>query len=57
MTTTASKLYDTASATDVGRVRAHNEDSISVNPDIGLATLADGMGGYNAGEEIGRAHV
>lgn len=38
------------SATDVGRVRAHNEDSIASDPDIGLATLADGMGGYNAGE-------
>ena len=42
--------FDMASATDVGRVRAHNEDSIAANPDIGLATLADGMGGYNAGE-------
>lgn len=38
------------SATDVGRVRSHNEDSIAADPDIGLATLADGMGGYNAGE-------
>jgi protein phosphatase len=42
--------FDMASATDVGRVRAHNEDSISVDPELGLATLADGMGGYNAGE-------
>jgi protein phosphatase len=31
-------------------VRSHNEDSISADPDLGLATLADGMGGYNAGE-------
>lgn len=38
------------SATDVGRVRPHNEDSIAADPDIGVATLADGMGGYNAGE-------
>ena len=44
------KQFDVASATDVGRVRAHNEDSIAADPDIGLATLADGMGGYNAGE-------
>jgi PPM family protein phosphatase len=42
--------FDMASATDVGRVRAHNEDSISADPELGLATLADGMGGYNAGE-------
>jgi protein phosphatase len=36
--------------TDVGRVREHNEDSIGSDPDIGLWVLADGMGGYNAGE-------
>jgi len=37
-------------ATDVGRVREHNEDTIGVDSDIGLLVLADGMGGYNAGE-------
>jgi len=36
--------------TDTGRVREHNEDAIGSNPDIGLMVLADGMGGYNAGE-------
>jgi serine/threonine protein phosphatase PrpC len=36
--------------TDTGRVREHNEDMIAVDGDIGLAVLADGMGGYNAGE-------
>lgn len=45
-----SKRFDMASATDVGKVRSHNEDSIAADPDIGVATLADGMGGYNAGE-------
>src|SRR5258705_13140985 len=35
---------------DVGRVREHNEDTIGVDTDIGLLVLADGMGGYNAGE-------
>jgi serine/threonine protein phosphatase PrpC len=44
------KRFDMVSATDVGRVRPHNEDSISADPEIGVATLADGMGGYNAGE-------
>lgn len=39
-----------ATATDVGRLRDHNEDSIGVDADIGLAVLADGMGGYSAGE-------
>ncbi len=36
--------------TDVGRVREHNEDDVGSRPDIGLWVLADGMGGYNAGE-------
>ena len=36
--------------TDTGRVRDHNEDSIGAIHDIGLWVLADGMGGYNAGE-------
>ena len=36
--------------TDVGKVREHNEDDIGAQPDIGLWVLADGMGGYNAGE-------
>ncbi len=36
--------------TDTGRVREHNEDTIAFDADIGLMVLADGMGGYNAGE-------
>ena len=39
-----------ASASDTGRVRDHNEDSVAVDVEYGLALLADGMGGYNAGE-------
>jgi len=39
-----------AEITDVGKVREHNEDAIGSNADIGLMVLADGMGGYNAGE-------
>ncbi|MDH3419150.1 MAG: protein phosphatase 2C domain-containing protein, partial [Gammaproteobacteria bacterium] len=35
---------------DTGRVRDHNEDAIGCVKDIGLWVLADGMGGYNAGE-------
>src|ERR1700733_11798882 len=33
-----------------GKVREHNEDTIAHDADIGLLVLADGMGGYNAGE-------
>jgi protein phosphatase len=36
--------------TDTGKVREHNEDTIATDSDIGLLVLADGMGGYNAGE-------
>jgi len=35
---------------DPGRVRDHNEDTIGTDGDIGLVALADGMGGYKAGE-------
>jgi protein phosphatase len=41
---------DLAASTDCGRVRPNNEDSVATRPDIGLAVLADGMGGHNAGE-------
>ncbi len=41
---------DFAEMTDTGRVRDHNEDAIGTDPEIGLLVLADGMGGYNAGE-------
>ncbi len=36
--------------TDTGLVRGHNEDAIYLDPVHGFAVLADGMGGYNAGE-------
>jgi protein phosphatase len=38
------------SQTHPGMVRSHNEDSVACEPAYGLAVLADGMGGYNAGE-------
>jgi serine/threonine protein phosphatase PrpC len=45
-----SQSLQSASLTDPGRVRDHNEDCIESRPSIGLYVLADGMGGYNAGE-------
>lgn len=36
--------------THQGMVRINNEDSISVLDDLGVAILADGMGGHQAGE-------
>ena len=42
--------YEFVALTDVGRVRANNEDAVGVNEVTNIAILADGMGGYNAGE-------
>ena len=50
MTISLRGKIEIAEFTDTGRVRDHNEDAIGSNPDIGLMVLADGMGGYNAGE-------
>lgn len=53
---------------DPGRKRKGNEDSMGLEPDIGLAVVADGMGGHQSGEVasqlavetlrsfVGRAH-
>ncbi len=48
--TDLSQALEVATATHSGMVRSHNEDSIAADAGIGLAVLADGMGGYNAGE-------
>ncbi|MCK9989725.1 MAG: Stp1/IreP family PP2C-type Ser/Thr phosphatase [Rugosibacter sp.] len=40
--------------TDTGRVRSNNEDAVWVNLSCGSVILADGMGGYNAGEVASR---
>jgi protein phosphatase len=45
-----SSVLEVAIATHPGMVRSHNEDSLAADAEIGLAVLADGMGGYNAGE-------
>jgi protein phosphatase len=43
-------VLEIVSATDPGMVRSHNEDSVAADAANGLVVLADGMGGYNAGE-------
>ena len=48
--TNLSQVLEVATATHSGMVRSHNEDSIAADAEIGLAVLADGRGGYNAGE-------
>ena len=44
------QALEIATCTDPGMVRSHNEDSIAADAANGLVVLADGMGGYNAGE-------
>ena len=43
-------IYTFVSKTDPGRARENNEDSVAHDPATHLGVLADGMGGYNAGE-------
>ncbi len=44
------QALEIVSQTNPGMIRSHNEDSVSVDAASGLVVLADGMGGYNAGE-------
>ncbi len=39
-----------AGSTDTGLRRSHNQDFIGFNQELGIAVLADGMGGHQAGE-------
>lgn len=43
-------IYDFCTHTDPGLTRENNEDSVTFDAATRLGVLADGMGGYNAGE-------
>ncbi len=45
-----SRALEIATLSDTGLVRSHNEDAVLANAAGGFVVLADGMGGYNAGE-------
>ena len=47
---TAQLVLQAGGATDVGKRRAHNEDTLLVRDDLSLYLVADGAGGHNAGE-------
>ncbi|HXW56053.1 MAG TPA: Stp1/IreP family PP2C-type Ser/Thr phosphatase [Candidatus Cybelea sp.] len=46
--------FDWAARSDVGRVRANNEDAFRVAPELDLFVLSDGMGGLASGEVASR---
>ena len=43
-------IYEFCIRTDPGLARENNEDSVAIDEPTRLGILADGMGGYNAGE-------
>jgi PPM family protein phosphatase len=43
-------IYEICTETDPGLARDNNEDAVAFDASTGLCILADGMGGYNAGE-------
>ena len=45
-----SEVLQIVTRTDPGLLRSHNEDAVFGDADLGVVILADGMGGYNAGE-------
>ena len=50
-------FFRCAALTDVGRVRAHNEDCVLADPSSGLLAVADGVGGHQAGEVASRLAI
>jgi serine/threonine protein phosphatase PrpC len=48
--TSDAMIYKICAKTDTGRARSNNEDSVAFDEATQIVVLADGMGGYNAGE-------
>jgi protein phosphatase len=47
---TQKMMYEFCTQTHAGLLRENNEDAVAFDAHSGVAVLADGMGGYNAGE-------
>ena len=54
---TSNHEVEIAGFTDTGLNRQHNEDSIAFDAPLGIAILADGMGGHKAGEVASKMAV
>ena len=50
-------VIEYGSRTDLGKVRKNNEDNLTIDPEIGLFIVADGMGGANSGEVASKMAV
>src|SRR5258707_6322028 len=50
-------MTEACGLTDTGCIRANNEDTYRIAPDLGLYLLADGMGGAKAGERASELAV
>ncbi|MGA7626051.1 MAG: Stp1/IreP family PP2C-type Ser/Thr phosphatase [Candidatus Acidiferrales bacterium] len=50
-------MLEFGAKSDTGRVRANNEDSFKLDPQLKLFVLSDGMGGLEAGERASRLAV
>ena len=43
-------LLSVTGLSDIGRIRRRNEDSLALDPDLGITVVADGMGGHPGGD-------
>jgi PPM family protein phosphatase len=57
MASMAAQRFEQAVASHTGLVRTINQDFLKTSPELGIALLADGMGGHSGGEVASRVAV